>query len=68
MPAKKKQGEVTTVTTIRITSISKVEQDEDLATKAVTENQKKILAAIKKIPQVDNVEVINERRFPNLNK
>lgn len=65
---KELKGEVTTVTTIRITSISKVDQDEDKAKKVVDTNQKKLFESINNLPLVDNMEIINERRFPNLNK
>lgn len=65
MPAKKK-GEVTTVTTLRITSISKVDLDEDKAKSQVDANQKHLMGQIRKLGLVDNLEIINERRFPNL--
>lgn len=65
MPAKKK-GEVTTVTTLRITSISKVDPDEDKAKAQVDANQKHLMGQIRKLGLVDNLEIINERRFPNL--
>ena len=66
MPAKKK-GEVTTVTTLRITSISKnVDLDEDKAKAQVDANQKHLMEQIRKLGLVDDLQIINERRFPNL--
>lgn len=70
MPAKtkaktqSKTGEATVVTTLRITSIMKVSNDQEKALDEINAAQKKLLQSIK--GKVDNLELINERKFLNL--
>lgn len=59
-----KTGEATVVTTLRITSIMKVSNDQEKALDEINAAQKKLLQSIK--GKVDNLELINERKFLNL--
>lgn len=59
-----KTGEATVVTTIRLTNIMKVSNDQEKALDEINAAQKKLLQSIK--GKVDNLELINERKFLNL--
>lgn len=59
-----KTGEATVVTTLRITTIMKVSNDQEKALDEINAAQKKLLQSIKS--KVDNLELINERKFLNL--
>lgn len=60
-----KFGEVTTIKTIRITVVNKVPSNETKALRLVESDQKRIIRALKKLG-VDDVEIVNEKTFMNL--
>lgn len=64
--AQTKKSEATVVTTLRITSISKVSSDNEEALDEIRAKQNKLLKSIRDMGEVDNLEVINERTFLNL--
>ena len=61
-----KKGEATIVTTLRITSIVKTSNDQEAALDEVAAHQKKMLSDIKNLKSVDDIQLINERKFLNL--
>lgn len=61
-----KKGEATIVTTLRITSIVKTSTDQETALDEVAAHQKKMLSDIKNLKSVDDIQLINERKFLNL--
>lgn len=61
----RKFGEITTIKTIRITVVNKVPKDEEKAKRLVEADQKRIVRALKKLG-VDDIEIVNEKTFMNL--
>lgn len=64
--AETKKSEATVVTTLRITSVTKVSSDNEKALDEIRAKQNKLLKAIRDMGEVDNLEIINERTFLNL--
>jgi predicted MarR family transcription regulator len=61
----KSTGEITEIKTIQITTVYKVPANEDAAIRYAETQEKKLLERISKLP-VDDVKVINSKRFMNL--
>ncbi len=61
----KNTGEITEVKTIQITTVYKVPADEDAAIQYAEAQGKVLLECISKLP-VDDVKVVNSKRFMNL--